>query len=498
MARVNNLTAFLTDVATAIKTKKGDNTAISAVDFDTEIINLPSPGIYQNKQVNITTSGNYIITPDDTYDAMEQVVLNVEVAGKEDLDDVLNVQDQKITELEKVLENKAVGGKVKLNVFAQTTEPEEKDGIWFETDKKVEHYVSDDSIYFSGSWSNSGDTANIPYNFYQGAAVSIGENIYIFGGSDNSDIYKRAYKYDTLNNTYTRLTDIPYNFWDGAAVSIGENIYIFGGSGKSEYAYKYDTLTNAYTKLANIPFSFESGSAVVVGTDIYLLSGIWDKYVYKYNTLTNTYTRLADIPYGEFYNGAAIAVGTDIFMFGGNKNIKAVYKYDTLNNTYTRLTDMTYGFSYGAAVSVGTDIYLLGNGYSSNYYKYAYKYNTLTDIYTQLTNIPFNFYKGSATVVGTDIYIFGGSGNNTATRIYHIQTKTYNTDNTVIIAQGRAGIGKTYNSGYAVELFDTTFDENFQPLYGLVDAWFYTITDGVITTIPTYYGDGTQWIKFKN
>lgn len=37
MARTNNLTNFLTDVATAIKTKKGDNTAIAASQFDTEI-----------------------------------------------------------------------------------------------------------------------------------------------------------------------------------------------------------------------------------------------------------------------------------------------------------------------------------------------------------------------------------------------------------------------------------------------------------------------------
>lgn len=44
MARTNNLTNFLTDVATAIKTKKGDDTPIPASDFDTEIIDLPSGG----------------------------------------------------------------------------------------------------------------------------------------------------------------------------------------------------------------------------------------------------------------------------------------------------------------------------------------------------------------------------------------------------------------------------------------------------------------------
>lgn len=44
MARTDNLTNFLTDVSTAIKTKKGDNTPIKASNFDTEIANLPSGG----------------------------------------------------------------------------------------------------------------------------------------------------------------------------------------------------------------------------------------------------------------------------------------------------------------------------------------------------------------------------------------------------------------------------------------------------------------------
>lgn len=42
MARIDTLSNFLTDVATAIKTKKGDNTPIQASSFDTEIANLPS------------------------------------------------------------------------------------------------------------------------------------------------------------------------------------------------------------------------------------------------------------------------------------------------------------------------------------------------------------------------------------------------------------------------------------------------------------------------
>ena len=42
MARIDTLINFLTDVAAAIKAKKGDSTLIPAANFDTEIANLPS------------------------------------------------------------------------------------------------------------------------------------------------------------------------------------------------------------------------------------------------------------------------------------------------------------------------------------------------------------------------------------------------------------------------------------------------------------------------
>lgn len=84
MARINNLTNFLTDVATAIKTKKGSETPIPAADFDTEITNLPSQGVYQTKTTTITQNGTTTITPDTGYDAIEQldVIVNVPLQSK--------------------------------------------------------------------------------------------------------------------------------------------------------------------------------------------------------------------------------------------------------------------------------------------------------------------------------------------------------------------------------------------------------------------------------
>lgn len=80
MARTNNLTNFLNDVATAIKQKTGDNTPIPASDFDTEILRIETVGTYQIKQLTVTTNGNYVVTPDTGYDAISNVNINVSVS----------------------------------------------------------------------------------------------------------------------------------------------------------------------------------------------------------------------------------------------------------------------------------------------------------------------------------------------------------------------------------------------------------------------------------
>ena len=83
MARINSLTNFLTDVATAIRSKKGSEATIAAEDFDTEILNLPAQGEYQDKSLEITTNGNYRVDPDTGYDAMTSVAIAVHISGED-------------------------------------------------------------------------------------------------------------------------------------------------------------------------------------------------------------------------------------------------------------------------------------------------------------------------------------------------------------------------------------------------------------------------------
>ena len=82
MARINSLTNFLTDVATAIKSKTGKNTSIPAANFDTEIMTIETGGTYQSKTVTISANGDQTITPDQGYDAIDQIVIQTRVPVK--------------------------------------------------------------------------------------------------------------------------------------------------------------------------------------------------------------------------------------------------------------------------------------------------------------------------------------------------------------------------------------------------------------------------------
>ena len=489
MARTNNLTNFLTDVSAAIKQKTGDSTPIPAANFDTEILSIETAGTYQTKSLSITTNGSYQLLPDQDYDAMDRVNISVAVPS-ENLDSVITAQENKLDALEEILENK-VSGSAKPNIYVQDVEPSKKDGVWLKmSNTEAEHFISDDNIFIGGTWAPASETASIPYNFYNGSAASVGTNVYLFGGSGGNT---NTYKYNTLTNTYTQLTNIPFAFGGNSlsATTVDTNIYLFTSSNNTYNYAKYDTLTDTYTEITNLGELYGKTTASV-GTDIYIFA--YGNGVYKYDTLTGVNTKVANSPISSYGPSAVVAVGSVIYAFGiynqSYSSDRNTYKFDTTSNSWASLGMSPITLSKSYPVAVGTDIYLLGSDAANG--TAFYKYNTLTNTYTQLSNLPSNVYNGAAVGVGIDIYLLGGNNNRTTNRKYHAENKSYETDNTVIVAQG-----KTYNIGYNVKIYNLN-GSTYPPLYGFADAWFYTLEDGLITDMPVYYGDGTQWINIKN
>ena len=62
-------------------------------------------------------------------------------------------------------------------------------------------------------------------------------------------------------------------------------------------------------------------------------------------------------------------------------------------------------------------------------------------------------------------------------------------DNTLVISQG--------TQIYKTQLYENK-DIDGRLLYSFDDVKYNTTESGLDDTLPTYYGTGTEWVKFKN
>lgn len=385
-------------------------------------------------------------------------------------------------------------GSCEPNIFIQETEPTTYEGIWIQDEyKQVEEIDIQTELTTSVFAWSSQTLTNFPYEFNNGGAVSIGTDIYIFGGGESTGTggtRQTVYKYDTTTDTYTQLTNIPYDFYDGAIGCVGTDIYLFGSINYGTTAYKYDTTTNTYTKLTNVPYSLVNGYAATVGTDIYLFTA-WNnkKAAYKYDTLTNSYSALTSIPTEAAYARAA-SIGTDVYIFGSNTSSyqKRAYKYDTLAGTYTQIADIPYNFFNGACVADGENIYLLGSEVSGNK-QFVYKYDPIANVYTQLESIAYEFWNGAGAMVGNNIYLFGGANyQNTVTKGGMSFPQTQITNGVILYSPAEGDL--VYNT----ELFSNSNISN-RALFGFNAVFLVENGTPNPPTTNVYYGDGTVWIE---
>ena len=380
MARTNNLTNFLTDVAAAIKEKKGSSATIPAANFDTEILALPSQGVYQTRSVTISANGSQTVTPETGYDAIDEITINVQVPEAqlqtktynitqnanlelepdsgydgfssvnvnvnvptgEDLDTELDEQDQLIEDIKTGLSGKS--GSI-LNIFAQTTEPDIKKGIWLQTSNQVDNIIQDENVFASEQWNTNKVLASIPISFHGTPVANVGDYIYLFGSMSGS--VTTSYKYNYKTNIFTKIADSPICLKYGCAASYGTDIYLFASESASDtdttgIGYKYDTLTNTYTTIAKPTISLYRGVAILYNNEIYLFH---NTSVVKYNIVSNTYSFLNNTPgnYKIYYPQCAL-VGDAVYLFGTflNGYFTSAYKYSITTNTFTSLRTVPY------------------------------------------------------------------------------------------------------------------------------------------------------------
>jgi hypothetical protein len=192
-----------------------------------------------------------------------------------------------------------------------------------------------------------------------GACVVAGENndLYIFGGydTDNNIARKKAYRYNLLDGTYTRLADMTvalearHDEAQFEGVILGNNIHLQFHQANTHHAYIYDTANDSYSSDVSGHSSHQYSFAMTkIGNFIYAFSVFYNgaEYVRKYTpkngnvpaSWSNIHT---NIPGHNNNNDGAITSDNTKYLYIFQHNY--LWRLDITDNTLTSLTTCPVG-----------------------------------------------------------------------------------------------------------------------------------------------------------
>lgn len=262
--------------------------------------------------------------------------------------------------------------------------------------------------------------SSLPYKLSShNGAVSIGDCAYIFGTNNGTEYTKDIIKFDSVSKECTVLScKMPKLIYYAMCASAGKNAYIFGGYDGTTVSYniiKFDSEAETFTTLSATTLQAKmQGAVFTIGNNIYLVAGkrtgtSSSKMVVRFDTESETATYVASFPeYVEF--AIACSVGTNGYVFGADVTSHAydIVKYDSIANTFTKLSSkLPNEVHHGGIGRIGTDIYILGGGSTTN--DSIIKFDSETETCTTLSvTLPSGRSYLHACNIGSDIYTFGG------------------------------------------------------------------------------------------
>lgn len=141
-----------------------------------------------------------------------------------------------------------------------------------------EHYVYDIKNPEFG-WLKLKDMPN-PRNHH--SAVTIGDYLYVIGGQYGHDLctqdQKFLHRYNTLTDSWERLTDLPQNrsHFEPGTIVYGNKLIIIGGRDGDIFFDEitmYDTVTNCWLEVCNLPAKLLAPAAKIINNYLIVTNG---------------------------------------------------------------------------------------------------------------------------------------------------------------------------------------------------------------------------------
>ena len=258
---------------------------------------------------------------------------------------------------------------------------------------------------------------NMPITTADETVAQVNGIFYILAGYNNgaADPLGINYAFNPTTNTYSQKASMPTLRWGPISASVGSNIYVFGGknnSGPSTANEMYNTLTNTWTRRASLPaaISNQGLTGCSDGTNIYLE---YNSLLYVYNPLTDTYTQKASLPQSILSWATCAYSSGNIYIVNGYQNGARNYVqiYNIATNTWSQGAPSpfaTYG-SIRESPVIGNSIYLIqGQQTNAEFQSAAYEYNMTTNTWKERSFGPHAADGVAGGVYNGKIYTFGG------------------------------------------------------------------------------------------
>ena len=228
----------------------------------------------------------------------------------------------------------------------------------FGLDQYNDHYVYDPG---TNSWSKRGSTP--PCDMSEGVAVVIAGSLYTFCSGPGMLGTAASAKYDSISDTWTRLSMTPWVRRSPAYGVIGGKAYIAGGYDRNgDKVTAFDPAADMWTTLA--PLSSPGGLAASAVSDgkLYMFGGLPDRSSAKiYDPATNVWTALASMPVARQQASAVVRDGV-IWVAGGRVSEiqSSISLYEIASNKWCDGPTMPEALSSFAMQIVNGRIYLIG------------------------------------------------------------------------------------------------------------------------------------------
>ena len=373
-----------------------------------------------------------------------------------------------------------------LNVFIQMEEPEKKDGVWLQTQPfDFVDFTVDENMHIVGELEGEDKwPVDTKPNKYNSACTGDATGFYI---AYSTTIYRYIYNEYRTIEWYT-LTKQPNCL-------CSHDGYLYAIYNGTQFC-RININTKEVEELPTLPASHSTGPYMApIDDKIYLFkSGQMDTfYVYNINTkefetLTGHKKYLKSTINGTInqlpiYNGKILVPNNTT---GSGYSNYQCYWYDPVADAWAVANIDGTNTEFSAAVIIGNDIYFIGGG--TNPYL---NHTNLIENVKERISLPFNIEAGNDGLYNCGGQLVYSSAATRKTYTFAKDTSAYDHD-TIVMLQGAYKSTNYLTSLYTVPRTGVgAFKWAFNDIYPYING-------ELIGNIPSYYGDGEKWIKFKN